>query len=80
VGGTAQSAEWGALTLAVGSLLAFLGMDRLELVSGELAWLIAPAALLGVALNGIGWILLGIDVAFRRRAPAPDRDASRPTA
>jgi hypothetical protein len=62
--------RWGALALAIGSVLAFLGMDRLELVRGELAWLVAPVALLGVALNGIGWILLGIDVAFRRRRTA----------
>ncbi len=62
--------RWGALTLAIGSLLAFLGMDRLELIRGDLAWLITPVALAGVALNGAGWILLGIDVAFRRRPTA----------
>jgi hypothetical protein len=62
--------RWGALALAIGSLLAFLGMDRLELVRGDLAWLFTPVALLGVALNGAGWILLGIDVAFGRRPTA----------
>ena len=59
--------RWGALALAIGSVLAFTGMDRLELVRGDLAWLFVPAALVGVALNGIGWILLGVDLAFRRR-------------
>jgi hypothetical protein len=59
----------GALALAVGSILAFLGMDRLELVRGETAWLFTPIALLGVALNGLGWILIGIDIAFRRGRP-----------
>jgi hypothetical protein len=68
--------RWGALALAIGSVLALLGMDRLELVRGELAWLFTPVALLGIALNGVGWILLGIDVAFRRRAPASTRDVS----
>jgi hypothetical protein len=74
--------RWGALALAGGSVLAFLGMDRLELVRGELAWLFSPAALLGVALTGVGWIVLGIDVGFRRRrqpdAPLPV-DMDQPT-
>ena len=64
--------RWGAAALAIGSILAFTGMDRLELVRGELAWFFTPAALFGVALNGLGWILLGSDVAFRRRrTPTP---------
>jgi hypothetical protein len=68
-----KATAWGAAALAVGSVLAFSGMDRLELVRGELAWLFLPFALAGIALNGAGWILLGLDVAFRRRpgAPAP---------
>jgi hypothetical protein len=64
--------RWAALALAIGSLLAFTGMDRLELVRGDLAWLFRPAALFGIALNGLGWILLGLDVALRRRrTPTP---------
>jgi hypothetical protein len=63
--------RWGAVLLAIGSVLAFAGMDRLELVNGDLAWLVQPLALLGIALNGIGWILLGFDVAFRQRAARP---------
>lgn len=57
-------ARWGALALAIGSLLAFTGMDRLELNPT----IFGPIALAGLALNGIGWILLGLDVATRRRA------------
>jgi hypothetical protein len=60
----------GALALVAGSLLAVGGMDRLGLVSGDVAWLFGPVALLGVALNGAGWILLGLDVAIRRGPPA----------
>lgn len=62
--------RWGSLALAIGSALAFLGMDRLELARGDLAWLVAPVALFGIALSGVGWILLGLDVALRRRSPA----------
>jgi hypothetical protein len=68
-----KATAWGAAALVVGSVLAFLGMDRFELVRGELASLFVPLALAGIALNGAGWVLLGLDVAFRRRprTPAP---------
>jgi len=67
--------RWGALALAIGSALVFLGMDRLELVRGDLAWLFTPLALTGAALNGVGWILMGADIAIRggRHAVRPDR-------
>jgi hypothetical protein len=62
-------------------VLAFTGMDRLELVRGDLAWLFAPASQVGVVLNGLGWILLGVDVAFSRRSvPAPEVSAQEPAA
>jgi hypothetical protein len=61
-------ARWVALALAVGSLFAMTGIDRFELVRGDYAWFFSPAALAGVAVNGLGWILLGITVATRRRA------------
>jgi hypothetical protein len=64
------AARWVGLALAVGSLFALTGIDRLELVRGDYAWFFSPAALTGVAVNGLGWILLGITVATRRRAPA----------
>ena len=66
-GGTARL---GGIVLAVGAPLAFLGLDRLELASGPYQALIVPLALSGVALVGLGWILLGLDVVLRRR-PAP---------
>jgi hypothetical protein len=61
-------ARWGAIALAIGSLLAITGMDRLELTSPSNPTIFGTLALAGVALNGIGWILLGLDVATRRRA------------
>jgi hypothetical protein len=63
-------ARWGALALAIGSLLAIMGMDRLELTSAANPTIFGTLALVGVALNGLGWILLGLDVATRRRAAA----------
>ncbi|HEX4898274.1 MAG TPA: hypothetical protein VFV53_07955 [Candidatus Limnocylindrales bacterium] len=60
-------ARWGALALAIGSVGAFAGMGHLRLVDGELAWFFLPAAVVGITLNGVGWILLGIAVAWRRR-------------
>ncbi len=62
-----RMARWVGLALAVGSLFAFTGMDRLELVRGDLAWFWRPAALAGIAVNGLAWIALGIAVARRRR-------------
>ena len=61
-------ARWVGLALAVGSLFAFTGMDRLELVRGDLAWFWTPAALIGIGVNGLAWIALGIVLATRRRA------------
>jgi len=55
-----------ALALAVGSILAFTGMDRLELARGEFGWLFSPLSLAGIALNGAGWILIGSELLLRR--------------
>lgn len=71
-------ARWGALALAIGSVLAIVGMDRLGLTSGENPTIFGTLALAGIALNGIGWILLGIDVATRRRAAAAQPREARP--
>jgi hypothetical protein len=54
--------RWGALALGIGSLLAILGMDRLGLSSATDITIFGRLGLTGVALNGIGWILLGLDV------------------
>ena len=58
--------RWGALALAIGSLLALTGIDRLGLTSVANPTIFGPIALIGVALNGLGLILLGVDVATRR--------------
>ena len=57
--------RWGALALAIGSVLALSGMDRLGLTSPENPTIFGPLALIGAALNGLGWILLGLDIATR---------------
>ena len=58
--------RWGAAALAIGSALAFTGIDRLALTSPANPTIFGPIALIGIALNGLGWILLGVDVATRR--------------
>lgn len=63
--------RWGALALAVGSVLAIMGMDRLGLTSADNPTIFGSLALAGIVLNGIGWILLGLDVATRRHASEP---------
>ena len=60
--------RWGALALAAGSVLAIMGMDRLGLTSADNPTIFGSLALAGIVLSGIGWILLGLDVATRRRA------------
>jgi hypothetical protein len=60
--------RWGALALAIGSVLAVTGIDRLALTSSDNPTIFGPLALAGIALNGIGWILLGIDIATHGRA------------
>jgi hypothetical protein len=71
---TAAAARWVGMVLALASILALTGIDRFELVRGDLAWFWAPAALLGIGVAGLAWIALGIDVATRRRfTPVPTR-------
>jgi len=55
--------RWGALALAVGSLFAILGISHLQLTSPTNPTVFGQLALAGVAVNGIGWILLGAWVA-----------------
>jgi hypothetical protein len=57
--------RWGAGALAIGSLLAILGMDRLGLTSASDITVFGRLGLIGVALNGIGWVLLGFDLVAR---------------
>jgi hypothetical protein len=60
--------RWGALALTVGSALAVTGVGGLGFTGGEDAELIANLTVAGVVLVGLAWIILGIDVATRRRA------------
>lgn len=62
--------RWGALALAVGSVLALTGIDRLGLTSAANPTIFGPVSQIGLALNGLGWILLGLDVATRGRIAA----------
>ena len=61
------------LTLALGSVLTLLGIDRLGLTHGDFSAVFIPLTLAGQGLNGIGWVLLGWDLATRRQ---PARTAS----
>lgn len=66
----------GAVALATGSLLAIMGMDRLGLVSPDHDSIFKTLALVGVFLNGLAWIVLGLDVALGRRAPPSSTTAT----
>jgi len=62
-----------ALALGIGSILTIGGAGGfIGLMEGEFAWIVGPLALIGIALNGIGWIALGLGVALRRRRVAGD--------
>ena len=65
-------ARVGALALALGSPFALLGIDRFELVRNPaFGELVQTISLAGVALNGLGWILLGLTLALARRDESP---------
>ncbi|MDQ2933707.1 MAG: hypothetical protein M3R49_01790 [Chloroflexota bacterium] len=66
--------RWGALALAIGSILAVTGIDRLELTST----IFGPLSQVGIVLGGIGWILLGLDIATRRRPSEAQPQKVRP--
>ena len=65
------ASRWGSLALTIGSVLAIAGMDRLGLTSPTNPTTFGPVALTGVALNGLGWILLGLDLASGGRLVVP---------
>ena len=73
------ASRWGPLALAIGSVLAIAGMDRLGLTSAANPTILGALALIGVALNGLGSILLGLDLASGGRlvVPAKARGLSR---
>ena len=60
--------RWSAAALVVGSLAALAGMGIFGLwTSGSIE---EKVILAGVALHGVAWVLLGLEVALRRRRPA----------
>ena len=61
--------RWAALALFVGSTFAYLGIDRLELVRGQFADVFIPLSQIGIALNGIAWIALGLGLLRSQRMP-----------
>ncbi|MEA2651831.1 MAG: hypothetical protein QOI85_1552 [Chloroflexota bacterium] len=58
----------GAMAVALGATLAITGIDRLGLTSEAAPTIFGPLSQIGIITMGIGWILLGLDIAFRRRA------------
>lgn len=58
------------LALAVGSILAITGIDRLGLTSSADATIFGPVSLLGIALTATAWVALGTQVALGERRPA----------
>lgn len=62
--------RWGGLALAIGSAFTFTGMSHLGFTFAD-SPLIFGLALpqVGIILNGLGWILLGLDLATRRHSP-----------
>jgi len=59
-----------SLALVVGSLFAFIGMGIFVVI--EQGTPLETFILGGIAVHGLAWILLGLDVALRRRAPATE--------
>jgi hypothetical protein len=58
-----------ALILVAGSLMAIAGMDRLGLTSPADPTFFGPIALLGMAMVGTAWVLLGAQIAIGRAQP-----------
>jgi hypothetical protein len=59
--------RWGAVAVAIGSLLAVTGIDRLGLVSGASPTIFNTLSQVGIVTMAIGWILLGVDLAVTRQ-------------
>ena len=55
-----------AIVLVAGSLMAITGIDRLGLTSGSNPTIFGTVALAGIALNGIAWVLIGLEIAVPR--------------
>jgi hypothetical protein len=62
--------RWAALLLAVGSFLAITGIDRLALTSPANPTIFGLLSQLGIALNGVAWVLLGLEMVAPPITPA----------
>jgi hypothetical protein len=69
--------RWAASALMIGSILALLGIDRLELVDGPFAAIFIPLSQIGIVLNGLAWIALGLGLVRGRRVPTEPAPGSR---
>jgi hypothetical protein len=58
-----------ALALIVGSFFAFIGMGIFGLVTSGTAF--EALVLGGIAVHGLAWVMLGLDIAFRRIQAPP---------
>lgn len=63
---TGAFSRWGPICLVIGSVLAGLGMSRLGLATEDSIFV--PLSQVGIVMHGVGWILLGAELALR--APA----------
>jgi hypothetical protein len=61
--------RWAAAALMIGSILALSGVDRLGLVTGPFAGIVTPLSQVGIALNGLAWIALGLGLFRPQRIP-----------
>ncbi len=61
----------GAFALVIGAPLALSGIDRLGLASEAAPTIFNALSQVGIAVVGVGWILLGLDVAMRRPSRQP---------
>lgn len=61
----------GGWAVAIGSLLALTGIDRLGLVSQMSPTIFNTVSQVGIVTMGVGWILLGLDLAVRRVTTQP---------
>ena len=79
--------RWASLALLVGSLGAFAGVGGLGLIDGPFAAIVYPYSQIGIALNGLAWIGLGLSLFRPQRipigpvpaSPAPTSPQSVPT-
>jgi len=65
--------------VALGSLLAITGIDRIGLVSESAPTIFNTLSQVGIVVMAIGWVILGIDVATRRSAATPIGQHRGPT-